>query len=118
MSAGGGPGPLIRPYALTEGRTAPRRADLAIEDLVGTDPTAGSLGPWLSDEHHAIARLCQEIISVAEVAARLELPLGVARILVGDLADRGFVTIYRAPSSEGAPRVALLEQVLQGLQQL
>jgi Protein of unknown function (DUF742) len=118
MNAGAGPGPLIRPYALTEGRTEPSRADLAIEDLVGTDPTAGRLGPQLSEEHHAIAQLCQEIVSVAEVAARLELPLGVARILVGDLADRGFVTIYRAPSPKGAPRIALLEQILQGLQQL
>jgi hypothetical protein len=118
MNAGADHGPLIRPYALTEGRTESSRADLALEDLVGTDPKAGSPGPWLSDEHHAIARLCQETISVAEVAARLELPLGVACILVSDLADRGLVTIYRAPSLKGRPQVALLEQVLQGLQQL
>jgi hypothetical protein len=111
----GDPGPFLRPYAMTEGRTEPTGADLAIEDLVGvaTDPP-----PWLSFEHRSIALACREILSVAELAARVDLPLGVTRVLVGDLAAQGVVRVHPAPSHAGGPGLALLEQVLQGLKQL
>jgi len=121
VSAAGGldPGPLLRPYALTGGRTESSRADLAIEDLVRAVPAAERTSPTgLSLEHRSIARLCREVLSVAEIAARLELPLGVARILVSDLVDRGIVVVHRAPDHEGPAGVALLEQVLRGLQRL
>jgi hypothetical protein len=112
------PGPLVRPYALTDGRTQASRGGLAIEDLVGTIPGTASSWPGLSFEHQSIARLCQELHSVAEVAGRLELPLGVARILVADLVDYGVAVIHPAPSHTGGPDAALLEQVLRGLQRL
>ena len=111
------PGPFLRPYAMTEGRTEPSGPDLAIEDLIGatsaTDPP-----PWLSLEHRSIALACRETLSVAELAARVDLPLGVTRVLVGDLASQGMVTVHRAPSHAGGPDVALHEQVLHGLQRL
>ncbi|HZA83581.1 MAG TPA: DUF742 domain-containing protein [Actinomycetes bacterium] len=110
------PGPFLRPYAMTEGRTEPTGADLAIEDLVGA--AAGPPPSWLSFEHQAVAVACRETLSVAELAARVDLPLGVTRVLVGDLADQGVVTVHRAPSHTGGPGLALLEQVLQGLQRL
>ena len=110
------PGPFLRPYAMTEGRTEPTGADLAIEDLVGA--AAGPPPSWLSFEHQAVAVACRETLSVAELAARVDLPLGVTRVLVGDLADQGVVTVHRAPSHTGGPNVALLEQVLHGLQRL
>ena len=113
----GDPGPFLRPYAMTEGRTEPSGPDLAIEDLIGassaTDPP-----PWLSLEHRSIALACRETLSVAELAARVDLPLGVTRVLVGDLAAQGVVHVHRAPSHAGGPNVALLEQVLHGLQRL
>jgi uncharacterized protein DUF742 len=112
------PGPFLRPYAMTEGRTEPTRADLAIEDLVNAVPAAGGTPPWLSFEHRSIALACRETLSVAELAARVDLPLGVTRVLVGDLAASGVVTVHRAPSHTGGPNVALLEQVLHGLQRL
>ena len=110
------PGPFLRPYAMTEGRTEPTGRDLAIEDLIG----AASADPpsWLSLEHRTIALACRETLSVAELAARVDLPLGVTRVLVGDLANQGMVTVHRAPSHAGPPNVALLEQVLDGLQRL
>jgi Protein of unknown function (DUF742) len=110
------PGPFLRPYAMTEGRTEPTGADLAIEDLVGA--AAGPPPSWLSFEHQAVAVACRETLSVAELAARVDLPLGVTRVLVGDLADQGVVTVHRAPSHTGGPNLALLEQVLHGLQRL
>jgi hypothetical protein len=111
------PGPFLRPYAMTEGRTEPSGPDLAIEDLIG--PTSAADPPsWLSLEHRTIALACRETLSVAELAARVDLPLGVTRVLVGDLASQGMVTVHRAPSHAGPPNVALLEQVLDGLQRL
>jgi hypothetical protein len=109
------PGPFLRPYAMTDGRTEPTGHDLAVEDLVGAaaDPPG-----WLSLEHRSIALACHETLSVAELAARVDLPLGVTRVLVGDLATHGVVIVHRAPSHAGGPNVALLEQVLHGLQQL
>jgi hypothetical protein len=111
------PGPFLRPYAMTEGRTEPTGADLAIEDLVGA-ASAADPPSWLSLEHRSIALACRETLSVAELAARVDLPLGVTRVLVGDLASNGLVTVHRAPSHAGGPNVALLEQVLHGLQRL
>ncbi len=110
-------GPFLRPYAMTEGRTEPTGADLAIEDLVGA-PGSADPPPWLSFEHRSIALACRQTLSVAELAARVDLPLGVTRVLVGDLADQGILVIHRAPSHAGGPNIALLEQVLQGLQRL
>ena len=112
------PGPFLRPYAMTEGRTEPTGADLAIEDLVGPRPGVADPPSWLSFEHRSIALACRETLSVAELAARVDLPLGVTRVLVGDLAAHGMVTVHRAPSHAGGPDVALLEQVLDGLQRL
>ena len=108
------PGPFLRPFAMTEGRTEPTGHDLAIEDVVGAaaDPPG-----WLSLEHRSIALACHETLSVADLAARVDLPLGVTRVLVGDLATHGVVSAS-APSAPGGPNVALLEQVLHGLQQL
>jgi Protein of unknown function (DUF742) len=111
------PGPFLRPYAMTEGRTEPTGADLAIEDLVGA-PTTADPPPWLSFEHRSIALACREILSVAELAARVDLPLGVTRVLVGDLAAQGVVRVHPAPSHTGGPGLALLEQVLHGLERL
>ena len=112
------PGPFLRPYAMTEGRTEPTGADLAIEDLVALPSGVGEPPPWLSLEHRSIALACRETMSVAELAARVDLPLGGTRVLVGDLAQQGMVMVHRAPSHTGGPNVALLEQVLQGLKQL
>jgi len=110
------PGPFLRPYAMTEGRTEPTGRDLAIEDLVAA--AAAEPPPWLSLEHRSIAVAARETMSVAELAARVDLPLGVTRVLVGDLATQGTVIVHRAPSHAGGPDVALLEHVLDGLQRL
>ena len=109
------PGPFLRPYAVSEGRTEPTGADLAIEDLVGV---AGDPPPGLSFEHRSIALACREPLSVAELAARVDLPVGVTRVLVGDLAAQGVVRVHPSPSHTGGPDLALLEQVLHGLERL
>ena len=70
-------------------------------------------------EHRAVAELCEQTRSVAEVAALLSLPLGVARVVLGDMAGLGVVTVHQTASSAGsAPDLALMERVLSGLRRL
>ncbi|MFC5906765.1 DUF742 domain-containing protein [Streptacidiphilus monticola] len=111
--------PLIRPYAMTGGRTRPRY-QLAIEALVSTTAAPERIATLLP-EHQRICGLCTEIKSVAEVSALLSMPLGVARILVADLAETGLVAIHQPAAggeSGGTPDVTLLERVLSGLRKL
>jgi len=111
------PGPVVRPYAITGGRARPRHDDLEVEALVSTT-SLGELNPNLSYERRAIARLCRDVQSVAEISARLELPLGVARVLVGDMSDDGMVTVHRPAQIGDRPDLALLERVLYGLRNI
>ncbi|MET9959660.1 DUF742 domain-containing protein [Streptomyces sp. NPDC006326] len=110
--------PLVRPYAMTGGRTRPRY-QLAIEALVSTTADPMHLSTLLP-EHQRICTLCREVKSVAEVSALLSMPLGVARILVADLAEAGMVAIHQPGNGEagGTPDVTLLERVLSGLRKL
>jgi hypothetical protein len=111
--------PLVRPYAMTGGRTRPRY-QLAIEALVSTTAEPSRLQGQLP-EHQRICQLCFEIKSVAEISALLSIPLGVARILVADLAEAGLVAIHQPGGDEtagGQPDVTLLERVLSGLRKL
>ncbi|MDI3409393.1 DUF742 domain-containing protein [Streptomyces sp. B-S-A6] len=117
--AGGAHNPLVRPYAMTGGRTRPRY-QLAIEALVHTTAQPHQLQGQLP-EHQRICNLCREIKSVAEISALLSIPLGVARILVADLAEAGLVAIHQPGGDEnagGQPDVTLLERVLSGLRKL
>ncbi|MFF3320959.1 DUF742 domain-containing protein [Streptomyces sp. NPDC002889] len=118
-TASGSSNPLVRPYAMTGGRTRPRY-QLAIEALVSTTADPSRLQGQLP-EHQRICRLCIEIKSVAEISALLTIPLGVARILVADLAEAGLVAIHQPGGDEaagGQPAVTLLERVLSGLRKL
>ncbi|AXK36846.1 DUF742 domain-containing protein [Streptomyces armeniacus] len=116
----GEPQQLVRPYAMTGGRTRPRY-QLAIEALVSTTAEFAQLQGQLP-EHQRICRLCYEIKSVAEISALLSIPLGVARILVADLAEAGLVAIHQPggddSTADGQPDVTLLERVLSGLRKL
>lgn len=109
----GGSAP-VRPYVFTRGRTR-SSFELSIETLVSAGPQVTPAG--LTGEHRAVLGLCGEQRSVAELAARMRVPLGVARVLVGDLAAAGAVAVHRAPGAAG-PDLALMERVLGGLRKL
>ncbi|MFI1093051.1 DUF742 domain-containing protein [Streptomyces sp. NPDC020917] len=113
------PSGLVRPYAMTGGRTRPRY-QLAIEALVSTTADAERLRGQLP-EHQRICLLCREVKSIAEISALLTIPLGVVRILVADLAEAGLVAIHQPggdSAAGGQPDVTLLERVLSGLRKL
>jgi Protein of unknown function (DUF742) len=110
-----------RPYTATGGRTRPAHDDLELETLVrtvtGTDEQLAGLGR----EQNAIAALCREGMSVAEISGRLDLLLGVTRVIVGDLALQGVVVLHRpeaAVADADLPPVELLERVLHGLKSI
>lgn len=109
------PDPIVRPYALTGGRTRPRNA-YPIEALVVTSFAGEHLDANATPEATAICDLCRRSQSVAEVAAHLKLPLGVARVLIGDLVDDGLVLVHER--SDEVPDGDLLERVLGGLRKL
>jgi hypothetical protein len=108
----------VRPYAWTRGRTRPVQ-DLAVEGGGWSRPNRGGPTAICSPEHAAIAELCTDIRSVAEVAALLALPLGVARVLLADMIDTGLVHAHRNPMGLGsAPHLSMMERVLAGLYRL
>jgi hypothetical protein len=111
-------GSLVRPYARTRGRTR-TDYDLAIETLVSTSERGRSQSNPATPEHRSICGLCMEARSVAEVAAHLRLPLGVVRVLIGDMAGLGLVLIHDTGMVVGdRPSMEFLERVLSGLRRL
>jgi hypothetical protein len=90
-SAGAADNMFIRPFFLTGGRTRPLHDGLRIETIVFALPAA--LSAPLRFERRRIVELCQQPLSVAEVAVRLAVPLGVARVLVADLVTDGYLTL-------------------------
>jgi len=99
---------------MTGGRTRPAHEDLEIEALVATT-SSGQRTPKLSVEQRAIAALCHDLLSIAEISARLHLPLGVIRVLVGDMAEERLVVVYRPAQAGDRLDLTLLERVLYGL---
>jgi hypothetical protein len=85
---------VVRPFIVTGGRTQPLRDDLRIETLVQATPAA--LTAPLRFEEHAAVRLCQRPMSLAEIASELGVPLGVARVVVGDLTAAGHVSVRQS----------------------
>jgi hypothetical protein len=117
-------GALVRPYAVTRGRTRPR-LDIALEALVETTVrgrAASNANGGQGREHQYIAALCDgRLQSLAEIAARLQLPLGVARVIIADMAADGLVAVHEPTildDSNDAVGTELLERVLSGLRRL
>jgi hypothetical protein len=108
---------LVRPYAVTGGRTKPRY-DLPLEALISAAPYPRQDITTLTPEYKAIIDLCRNWRSVAEVSALLRLPLGVARVLIADMAYDGLLRLHQSPLAEGQPDLQLLERVLSGLRKL
>ncbi|MET8140075.1 DUF742 domain-containing protein [Sphaerisporangium sp. NPDC005288] len=110
-------GPVVRPYALAKGRTPPPAEAfdlLAHLAATGTPPSGADLGP----EHHRLLGLVQEPRPLVEVAADIDLPLGLVRLLLADLVSCGAVQARPQAPSTRNPRAALLQEVIKGIQAL
>lgn len=116
-------GPLVRPYAMTGGRTQPGPNGVAFDliALVALDANAPSLGDdtALGPEHRSLIELCRtETQSVAELAADADLPVGVVRVLLGDLLEMGCVKVNRPVPPAQLPDEKILREVIDGLRAL
>jgi hypothetical protein len=115
-------GPVVRPYALTGGRTDP--VGDTVLDLIAVISASGPApGPAelakLSPEHRKLLGLCQAPVTVADAAADLALPLGVVRVLLSDLIQQDKIAVL--PRRTAPPQAAdldLLKEVLDGLRSL
>ena len=110
---------LVRPYTLTAGRTE-TSIDLPLEAPVKT-LQAGLAHKWPpNDVKDKIIQLCTKSPSVAEISARLDLPLGVARVLVGDLVMSRYLRVRRTLTDHSTldERRELIGRTLRGLKAL
>ncbi|MGH3713650.1 MAG: DUF742 domain-containing protein [Micromonosporaceae bacterium] len=113
-------GALVRPYAVTRGRTRPR-VEIAMEALVETTDRGRQYVTLIGREQQVIASLCDgNLQSLAEISARMKMALGVAKVLVADMAAEGLLAVYEptALDSNDAVGTELLERVLSGLRRL
>lgn len=107
---------LARPYSWTEGRTQPT-VEIAIEARVQATPEGLAAQLPRVSPLCTVLRLCAEPSSVAEIAAHMAVPLGVAKVLLADLLSDDMVTV-QATLDENATvdeRRELIERVLSGL---
>ncbi|KAF4411164.1 MULTISPECIES: DUF742 domain-containing protein [Streptomyces] len=121
-------GPVVRPYAMTRGRTRSAAKDkldlIAVvvaqdrEDPVFRDGAA-AVDQDLSPEHVDIVELCRDVPqSVAELGSALDLPVGVIRVLIGDLIDAELVRVSRPVPPAELPDEDILRDVINGLRAL
>lgn len=111
---------LVRPYTLTAGRTD-SRVNLPLEAPVETVVAPPKPPRWPgNDVRGQILTLCADSPSVAEIAAVLSLPLGVARVLIGDLVTQGYLRVHTTlgDSTTDDERRELIGRTLRGLQAL
>jgi len=111
-------GPVVRPYAVTKGRTIPSgEQSFDLIDVVfatGERPPAHFRpGP----EHRRILSLCRRPTPIADVISEIDLPIGVVRVLLGDLAGEGLLRVILTQSEPGTEQ-RLLRMVLDGLESL
>ncbi|NKQ52043.1 DUF742 domain-containing protein [Amycolatopsis sp. K13G38] len=110
-------GPLIRPYTVTGGRTRTDTFGLDLLTLV-VAMTSSAQAAQLSPEYARVVRLCQQPLSVAEVAAYLELPLPVVKVLLSDLIEQQHVIFRSSQPVTAAPDERILQAVLDGIRKL
>jgi Protein of unknown function (DUF742) len=108
---------VVPVYAFTRGRTRAAGRELPLEAVVTATGRSSTSGVSLQMESRAIVEMCARPKSLAEIGAALQVPVGVARVLVGDLANGGFLEVHlpRAGDGEGGPGHVILGRLLDGL---
>jgi len=111
-------GPVVRPYAVTRGRVAPSGSEFDLLAFVVATMPDTALSPSLQPEHHAIVGAAWEPTSVVELASKLDLSIGVVRVLLGDLRSAGLISLYEPPAASQPHDVDVLKAVVNGLRAL
>jgi hypothetical protein len=103
---------------MTRGRTRPTRGQFDLITVVVATRTTPPADVGFGPEHAAILRLCHRPLSVAEVSAKLNLPVGTVRVLLGDLLEQGFIDLREPRAATVLPDESLFQAVINGLQAL
>jgi hypothetical protein len=114
-------GPVVRPYAVTSGRTAPAIGEILdlIDVVVATGEGAHTDDPMrATPEHRKILAVVDTQHTIADVSSEVELPVGVVRILLADLIEQGAVTVVRQRPAGQRPSNKVLQEILNGLRAL
>ncbi len=110
-------GPVVRPYAVTRGRTRPPGVTVGLIDLVVSAGRHSAEVRGLGPEHRRLLDLCGAPAALADLASDADLPVGVVRVLVGDLQERDLVTVVASPGGSSQDE-KVLRSVLDGLRAL
>ncbi|TDE20902.1 DUF742 domain-containing protein [Actinomadura sp. 6K520] len=113
-------GPLVRPYAMTRGRTRPEGEGFELIAVVAATGVPAGDRLRYSPDHARVLRACAHPVPVVELSADLGLPIGVVRVLLGDLRDEGLVAVVAEvePVRGRRPPNGVLREVLNGLRAL
>jgi Protein of unknown function (DUF742) len=111
-------GPVVRPYALVGGRARLTGRDIDVIAIVTTSRRLSFDPDTLEPEHLVVLRLCHVPTSVADLGSSLSLPLGVVRVILADLRDRGLIVVHRPVPPSQLPDLHVLRRVADGLRQL
>jgi Protein of unknown function (DUF742) len=111
-------GPMVRPYAVTRGRTRPSGDTLDLIALVTAVRGVRLSAEQLDPEHFELLRLCRLPTSVADLASSLDLPLGVVQVLLADLRERGLIGVHNPILPAQLPDQRILREVADGLRRL
>ena len=111
-------GPVVRPYAVTKGRTlSSSAASLGLIDVVAATGERPSEHFRPGPEHRRILGVCRRPTPIVDLTSEIDLPLGVVRVLLGDLLGEGMLRIVSA-QRQPVPDQRLLRMVLDGLESL
>src|SRR3954469_16720968 len=105
-------GAVARPYALTRGRTRASREGLELIAIIVTAATTSFAPAGAGPEHLAILEMCVRPLSVAEVSAKMKLPLGVVRVLLSDLLEYGLIAVRRPGAGNRLPQERVFKEEL------
>lgn len=111
------PGPIVRPYTMTRGRVRPTAPLDLVAYVVSTAGSHAAVA-HLQPEHRAILDAARRPVTVSELAAYLDLALGVTRILLSDLLEQDLISTYEPPGVDTMPSERVLKAVLNGLEAL
>ena len=111
-------GPLVRPYAIVQGRTESASDRFDLITIVSSVPSL-YLQTDLEFEHQKVLAHCKGAISVVDLAYEVRLPIGVVRVLLGDLLDLKLISIRQpGPANNHRHDRHTLKEVLDGLRAL
>ncbi|MGC5009590.1 DUF742 domain-containing protein [Streptosporangium sp. DT93] len=110
-------GPVVRPYAMTGGRTSTSSSSLDLLSTVTVTGAQVSSGANLGLQHRRLLGLSGRSRPIVEIASDSGLPLGVVKVLLGDLLDQGLILV-RPPAPAALPTDSLLRELISGLRAL